>query len=149
MLPESDTMSERLHPGQHPDADQLSAFAEHALPDLERLETLAHLAECSDCRRIVFLAEQAREMETPIPHALPGRIGWLRNWRYLGPVAVAVTCGLLIFPFLLRKRPVDAPQRPAIALESGSPIPASPAQLPQRIVPVVPPSKYLSPRSDG
>jgi len=37
-------MSEFLHPGNHPDADQLSAFAEHVLPDHERLETLAHLA---------------------------------------------------------------------------------------------------------
>lgn len=137
-------MSERLHPGQHPDADQLSAFVEHALPDHERLETLAHLAECSDCRQIVFLAEQAHETETPIPHSLSGRMGWLRNWRYLWPAAAAVTCGLLIFPLLHRRRPVDAPQRPAIALESGSPIPASPAQLPQPIVPVVPPSGKAS-----
>ena len=133
-------MSELLHPGQHPDADQLSAFAEHVLPEHERLETLAHLAECPDCRQIVFFAQQARETEAPIPRALPGRMGWLRNWRYLWPLAAAATCGLLVFPLLHRPRPVDAPQRPGIALESRPPIPPSSVQVPQPIVPVTPPS---------
>ncbi len=137
-------MSELFHHGQHPDADQLSAFAEHALPDHERFETLAHLAECSDCRQIVFLAERTRETEAPISHALPGRIDWLRNWRYLWPVAAAVTCGLLVFPLLHRRRPVDAPRGSAISLESGSPIPPSPAQLPQPIVPMDSPSAKVS-----
>jgi hypothetical protein len=140
-------MSELLHSGQHPGADQLSAFAEHVLPDHERLETLAHLAECSDCRQIVFLAEWARASQGAISHTLPGRMDWLRNWRYLWPVAAAATCGLLIFPLLHRRRPVDAPRRPAIALESGSPIPPSTAQLPQPIVPVVPLSGKISPKT--
>jgi hypothetical protein len=137
-------MSERLHPGQHPDADQLSAFAEHVLPEHERLETLAHLAVCEDCRQIVFLAQQAHEAEAPVPHALPSRGSWLRNWRYLWPVAAAATCGLLIFPLLLRRRPVDAPQRPAIGSASRPPLPTSSAQLPEPIVAATPPSRMAS-----
>jgi len=43
-------------PGPHPDADLLSAFAEMALPEPERVRVLAHLAECGDCRQIVFFA---------------------------------------------------------------------------------------------
>jgi hypothetical protein len=137
-------MSERLHPGQHPDADMLSAFAEQVLPEHERLETLAHLAVCSDCRQIVFLAQQAHEAEAPVPHALPSRGSWLRNWRYLWPVAAAATCGLLIFPLLHRRRPMDAPQRSAIESESRPPLPISSAQLPESIVAVTPPSGMAS-----
>jgi hypothetical protein len=32
-------------PGLHPDADLLSAFAEKALPERDRVQVLAHLAE--------------------------------------------------------------------------------------------------------
>ncbi len=40
----------------HPDADALTAFAEHSLPELERDVVLEHLARCGDCRDIVALA---------------------------------------------------------------------------------------------
>jgi Carboxypeptidase regulatory-like domain/Photosynthesis system II assembly factor YCF48/Putative zinc-finger len=42
--------------GPHPDANVLSAFAERALRETERAQVLAHLSECTDCRRIVFFA---------------------------------------------------------------------------------------------
>src|SRR5713101_4899420 len=103
MLPGSDTMSEFLHPGHHPDADKLSAFAEHVLPDHERLETLAHLAECPDCRQIVFLAQRAQERLEPMADALPGRTRRLRNWHNFWPVVAVFTCGLLVVAFLQRR----------------------------------------------
>src|SRR5262249_52455688 len=135
MLPGSDSMSELLHPGQHPDADQLSAFAEHVLPEHERLETLAHLAECPGCRQIVFLAQQAQEEVAPVSNALPTRTSWLRGWRLLWPVAAAVTCGLLIFPLVHRKQSADAPQKSVVALESKPAIPLSSAPVPSPVVP--------------
>jgi hypothetical protein len=122
-------MSELLHPGRHPDADQLSAFAEHVLLEHERLETLAHLAECPDCRQIVFLAQQAQEEVAPVLKALPSGTSWLRGWRLLWPVAAAVTCGLLIFPLAHRRRP-EAAQGPAIALESKQQMPLASAPPP-------------------
>jgi hypothetical protein len=137
-------MSEFLHPGHHPDADQLSAFAEHVLPDHERLETLAHLAECADCRQIVFLAQQAQEAEAPLPRALPDRTGWWRNWYNLWPVAAALTCGLLVAAFLERRHPTALPQKSDVAFESGAPVPPSQASPPQPIVPGVPPSPKSS-----
>jgi hypothetical protein len=134
-------MSEFLHPGNHPDADQLSAFAEHVLPDHERLETLAHLAECADCRHIVFLAQRAQETQAPLADAALGRFGWLRNWRNLWPVAAALACGLLVVAaFLQRRHSTDVPQKSDIAFESAAPVPPSRAQLPQPVVPGVPPS---------
>ena len=43
----------------HPDAESLNAFAEQALSESEHSQVLAHLATCSRCRQVVFLAQQA------------------------------------------------------------------------------------------
>jgi len=120
-------MSELLHPGRHPDADQLSAFAEHVLTDHERLETLAHLAECPDCREIVFVAQRAQERQHPVAHAFPSRTLWLRKWHKLWPhnlwpVAAALTCGLLVVAFVQRGRHVDRLQKTDVAFESKAPV---------------------------
>src|SRR6201981_2260006 len=44
-------------PGNHPDPDLLTAFAEQALVKRERLDVLEHLAQCSKCREIVSLGQ--------------------------------------------------------------------------------------------
>ena len=49
-------MSETLQSGRHPDADQISAFVESALPAYEREQVLDHLAVCTECRAIVALS---------------------------------------------------------------------------------------------
>jgi hypothetical protein len=133
-------MSKFLPPGHHPDADQLSAFAEQVLPDHERLETLAHLAECADCRQVVFLAQRAQEAKASLAHAPLGKRGWL-SWRDLWPVAAALACGLLVVAaFLQRRHPTDLRQKSDVAFESAAPAPPSQAQLPGSVVPGVPPS---------
>ena len=40
----------------HPDADLLTAFAEHSLTGAERDHVVEHLAQCGDCREVVSLA---------------------------------------------------------------------------------------------
>jgi hypothetical protein len=45
----------------HPDADLLTAFAEHALASAERASLVEHLARCGDCRDVVALALPANE----------------------------------------------------------------------------------------
>jgi hypothetical protein len=143
-------MSELLHHGDHPDADQLSAFAEHVLPDHERLETLAHLAECADCRQIVFLAQSEQEVQAPLPRALPSRIGWWKNWRNLWPVAAALACGLLIIALLQRQHPGDLPRKSDIAFEASTSVPPSQVGPLQPIAPAPPPSgPALSPKSSA
>ena len=67
-------MSEHLHPGLHPDADSLNAFIEGVLPEHERLACLAHLADCSRCREIVYLAQEP-VAPAPIPAETPFRSG--------------------------------------------------------------------------
>ena len=63
----------------HPDAESLNAFAEQALGDRERGQIVEHLAVCSRCREVVFLAQEAAvEMEPAVaagrPRALLQRV---------------------------------------------------------------------------
>ncbi|MDP9268782.1 MAG: zf-HC2 domain-containing protein [Acidobacteriota bacterium] len=88
------------HPGWHPDADQLTAFAERSLAGAERDGVLAHLATCTDCREVVALAapEPIEELETAASAAAvsaPARPRWLpwpvgANTIRWGAVAAAV-----------------------------------------------------------
>ncbi|MGA2635544.1 MAG: zf-HC2 domain-containing protein [Terracidiphilus sp.] len=65
----------------HPDAESLSAFAERALPERERGQIVAHLAVCSRCRDVIFLAQQA-VMEMEVAAAPAARTAW-RGWSWL------------------------------------------------------------------
>jgi hypothetical protein len=79
-MPElSSLLRQRLQAGetarlQHPDADTLTAYVEQLLPLPERKLVLEHIAVCSDCREIVFLAIPENAVvagpEAVIPEAL-------------------------------------------------------------------------------
>src|SRR5271167_2286464 len=99
-------MSEHLHPG-HPDADSLSAFVEGALPEHERLACLAHLAECSRCREIVYLARNPLAEPAPAPFANEPA-GFWKRWFAPFPVlsAAAVAGALVLSIALYQTRPV-------------------------------------------
>ncbi len=86
-------MSDLFQPGQHPDADQLNAFAENSLPLHEHQQTLAHLAICADCREIVYLSQQPDLGELAAPQAI--RKPWFSGWNLLWPAAAALTCVVL------------------------------------------------------
>jgi hypothetical protein len=89
----------------HPDAESLNAFAEQALGDRERGQIVEHLAVCSRCREVVFLAQEAAvEMALPAV-AAAGRAAavrepWFRNWRFawvpLGAMAAVVTLAYVV-----------------------------------------------------
>src|ERR1035441_10896603 len=81
-------MSELHQSGLHPDADQLNAFVEHALPPHERERTLAHLAGCPACRAVVSLSLPPAA-EAPRPQAEPVRRPWFLGWNLARPVAAA------------------------------------------------------------
>src|ERR1017187_7111476 len=81
-------MSELHQSGLHPDADQLNAFVEHALPPHERERTLAHLAGCPACRAVVSLSLPPTA-EAAHPHAEPVHRRWFSLRNLAWPVAVA------------------------------------------------------------
>jgi hypothetical protein len=85
----------------HPDADCLNAFVEQALAVPEREQILAHLAGCSRCRQVIYLAQQAAaEVEAPAwvpevkPAKQPGKLFW--DWRFAWVPAAALAAALAL-----------------------------------------------------
>ena len=116
-------MSEYLDPGIHPDADSLSALAEGVLPEHERLACLAHLAECSHCREIVYLAQE------PLPEPAPASVAsepvrWWKGWFAPIPAlsAAAMLCTLVLSIVLYRQ--YNRPVVPAPELTARNTAPA-------------------------
>ncbi|MDP9049265.1 MAG: zf-HC2 domain-containing protein, partial [Acidobacteriota bacterium] len=95
-------MNQVLQSGQHPDADQLSAFAEHALPPHQQQQTLAHLSICPDCRAFVYLAEIPELAAVAPPQPTPVRRPWFSGWNLAIP-AVFALAALVFVTIHLRK----------------------------------------------
>jgi Carboxypeptidase regulatory-like domain/Putative zinc-finger len=106
-------MSEHLHP----DPDTLSAFVEGVLPEHERAQCLAHLADCSRCREIVFLAQDTPA--APVLGAIPIR---RRLPMPLLAAAAAVCFAVLGIWFYLRsKTEAPLPEQVAHAIVTPPP----------------------------
>jgi len=132
-------MTEPLQSGHHPDADQLSAFAEHALPPHEHQQTLAHLAVCAHCRAIVSLSlPLAEELLQPKP--APARRPWFSGWNLAWPVAVALAAMTLIIIHAYHGATSISPTPPTqIAASHPLEPPAPPAPpAPQPVPPAAP-----------
>jgi Photosynthesis system II assembly factor YCF48 len=54
--PLQDALAKQMAGEVHPSADLLTAFAEHSLRGREGQRVTDHLAQCADCREVVFLA---------------------------------------------------------------------------------------------
>src|ERR1035438_4424875 len=110
----------RQTPGEvHPSPDVLTAFVERTLPPAEGEVVTHHLAQCTECREIVFLASNAAEDEVRnkierelVPAAASARVaavpvyethamfgmarahtprpGWTSRMRWAASVAAAV-----------------------------------------------------------
>jgi hypothetical protein len=127
-------MSEHLHPGPHPELDSLSAFAEGVLPEHERSQCLAHLAQCSRCREIVFLAQEP--LPVPVPKPAPA---W-RRWFAPAPVLAmaAAACIAVVGLSWYLHRPADVPSRDLVAQVNPAP-PAPPRPVTKQSPPPTPP----------
>ena len=130
-------MSERIHPGVHPDPDALNAFVENALPEHERIECLGHLAKCAQCREVVFLAQKAAEIEEPV--ALPEAPVpfWQRLLQRRAVVSVVAAAIIAVLSFGLYRmiRPAEPPPQ-----LTASPVPAPAAATPPVVASAPPPA---------
>ena len=72
-------------PFEHPDADELNAFAEGALPPAARQRYLSHFADCDDCRKLLsqLAVTTGAGVEARIPASEPVAELW---WRKLSAV---------------------------------------------------------------
>ena len=113
----------------HLDADELSAFAENALPASTRARHTAHLADCGDCRRLVsqlaLAAGVADEIERREPSRAAGLAGaavaspapaWGERlaalfrpgaWRYALPLAALLVVSAAVLLLLTNNRRRD------------------------------------------
>jgi hypothetical protein len=94
----------------HPDAENLNAFAEKALPERERGQILAHLAVCSRCRQVIFLAQEAATKgaaaEVRSGHS-EKRIGsWFSGWR-LALIPAAALATVVALAYMVHVRHVE------------------------------------------
>src|ERR1039457_229904 len=136
-------MSDLHQSGLHPDADQLNAFVEHALPPHERERTLAHLAGCPACRAVVSLSLPPAD-EAPRPQATPARRPWFHGWNLAWPVAVAFAA---LVPLVLYVHKMEiARSHTSIPAEIAESRPAPPPLAPPASTPLLSP-KVPSPHA--
>jgi hypothetical protein len=91
-------------PDAHLDADEISAFAENALPETIRRNYTAHLADCTRCRKVlsnVVLLNSEAEIETA-SSAVPVEIKetktpWYRKLLVFPQLAYAMGALVLLF----------------------------------------------------
>jgi hypothetical protein len=130
-------MSQHLQSAYHPDADQIGAFLEQALPAHERDQMLDHLAVCPECRAIVALS--LPELEQPIePPPVPTRKSWWSGWSLAWPLAGALTAAAFAVFYIHYARSlagalqqhqlaVERPPQPIAPQQAPAPPPAKPA----------------------
>jgi len=120
-------MSEGLHSGVHPDPDALNAFVEGALPGHERVECLAHLAECVQCREVVFLAQKAAEIEEPVAVPEAPVSFWRRLLRPMAVASVVATAIMAVFSFGLYRMIRPTEPQPQVTASTKAPVETAPA----------------------
>ncbi len=108
-------MSRNLQPGIHPDADQLSLFVEGTATAREQERMLAHLSECGECRKAVFLMRPYEEPQSAAitPEERGAWRGWTRRWMVpVGVPAAALACALIALLIYIRPHrvPKTSPQ---------------------------------------
>jgi len=81
-------------PGPHPAPELLSAFAENALPEVDRGPVLQHLGACSDCREILYLAlpetPETQKILVPQPRSF-------KRWAFRGALVASVAVIAILF----------------------------------------------------
>ena len=87
-------------PVEHPDADELNAFAEGALPTAARQRYLSHFADCDDCRKLVsqLAVTTTAGVEARIPASEPVAEPW---WKKIGALFAIPTLRYAAFAVVL------------------------------------------------
>jgi Photosynthesis system II assembly factor YCF48/Putative zinc-finger len=86
--------------GLHPDSDLLTAFAERALSERERIPVLDHLVRCAECRDVIALATpptQSAIGKDTVRISKAPLVGWpILRWGALAACVVIVGTAVLL-----------------------------------------------------
>jgi hypothetical protein len=124
-------MNSTSQPDLHPGAESLNAFVEQVLAEPERERILGHLASCSRCRQVVYLAQQAVSgAETPASAATPTfRPARLRtSWRFVWVPAAAMAAIVTLAIILHRPHPVPNSELARVAPQTEEAVPKPSSQ---------------------
>jgi len=138
--PMDDALRTQAPPKEHPSADLLVAYMEQSLPEAERHSVVSHLAQCGDCRQVLYLASGATEdslaQQEAVIAAKKGR-RWLPRLVWVGTAAAGL---LLVGGYFVRDR--MASQRHETLAASNQAVmrsesqPAQPQTQPQEASPL-------------
>jgi hypothetical protein len=138
-----ESQPDNLQPVPHLSSDQLSAFAENMLPEHERVVALTHLADCPDCRQVVFLAQKSGPTLTaPAPAIEAPRRRWFTFAQFFGAATAALACSLILALIIHMHRDQSAPIQAVTTAKVEQPdalapaIPAPTTPSAQRSAPV-------------
>jgi hypothetical protein len=123
-------LASQAPPTAHPSADSLAAYVEHALLEAERESVAGHLAECRECRDVVFLASGVAEEPATTKAgaaAASTRRRWVPRLMWVGTAAA----GLLVGGYFVRDR-YASPQRATLVASKESPKLAAPQSAAER-----------------
>jgi len=105
--------------GEHPDANLLSAFAEHTLSEQERAQLLDHLSRCAECREVVALSALPQVEEERVAagrvSATASRSWWRSPVVHWGALTAAALVVLIAVGERIRLREGHSASAPAIA----------------------------------
>ena len=121
--------------GAHPDADVLTAFYEHALPDHERQPVLMHLAHCAECREAVALALPPTPSATSHVPAVSGPAatwGWSGLMRWASVAACVLVVGAAVMIFKPAAPSLHTGREPEVPSARTEPVPAVTADQRER-----------------
>jgi hypothetical protein len=80
----------------HPDADLLTAYGENSLGVAERQRITEHVAVCSECREVLFLAQPEPASTQLVAKAAPARrFSWM-VWASVAAVTVVIGSAVVI-----------------------------------------------------
>lgn len=83
---------------EHLDADELNSFSEGLVPEPARIRYVEHLADCSNCRRLVLSLTQASGnlSASPAADSQSGRSFWQRMTAILSPQVIRYAAPALV-----------------------------------------------------
>ncbi len=142
--PMLDALAREAAPAGHPSADVLAAFLGQPLAEGEKQSVTDHLARCSECREIVFLASDAAEGAATEQHSVAAKPRWRWTWRWIW-AAPAAAILLIVAGYLVRQSYVPAPAESEIAPKKVATEESRPPEQVQDATPAQPSSAVTAP----